>query len=275
MIQQNPFSIYDFLGYLIPGSLLLFFILFFQSVNSSNIDKISLSYILKPNYNFGAEGTTIFIILSYAVGHFLNFISSLLIERFSNWKYSYPSKYLLGFTVEHSFWMPRSEFMRNAWRLFVAFLILPVTICDYIFGDLLKFKFFYTRGLDPLLQEIVRDKGLNLINMLHNKKETIAIADFDFHRIFAHYTFENSKMHQGKLTNYVVLYGFLRSLTLITTILFWYTVFYFFNEELSLPWWITVGLCLISYVYFMAFMKFYRRYTLEALMIIAIDPNLK
>lgn len=272
MIQQNPFSLYDFLGYLIPGALLLFLITFFQTVDFDSIEHLTISHLLYVDYNFEFEEIVLFVIISYAVGHLVNFVSSLIIERYANWRYNYPSKYLLGFTANHSYWGTRQEFMKNVWRSLVPVFIFPITICDILLGSFLRFRFFYTRPLDRFLQEIILDKGLKLIHKLHIRTQggTIQIREFDFHRVFAHYTFENSKQHQGKLTNYVVLYGFLRSLTLICTLLFWYSLFQSSN---CITWSITAGLGLSSYIYFMAFMKFYRRYTLESLMLIAIDTD--
>lgn len=273
MIQQNPFSLYDFLGYLIPGALLIFLILFFQSIDFETTQAITLSHLLYTNYNFQLEQIALFIIVSYALGHLINFVSSLIIERYANWKYNYPSKYLLGFAQNQSYWGPRNEVMKKVWRLLTAIAIFPITICDIFLGNILQFRLFYTRPLDPFLREVIIDKGQKLINKLHHRTTGLPstqISDFDFHRIFAHYTFENSKMHQAKLTNYVVLYGFLRSLTFICIILFWYSLYLSSN---TLAWYITISLGFLSYIYFMAFMKFYRRYTLESLMIIAIDTD--
>ncbi len=274
MIQQNPFSLYDFLGYLIPGSLLIFLIMFLQTTNFENIDNLTLSNLFYTCHKFEIEQFTFFVIISYCVGHLVNFVSSLIIERYANWRYGYPSKYLLNLTPKnHSYWGPKKDKMKKVWRFITAIVIFPITICDLFLGSILRFRFFYTRPLDEFLREVIRDKGEKLINKLHIRKQglsTTRIDNFDFNRIFAHYTFENSKRHQGKLTNYVVLYGFLRSLTFICIILFWYSLI---QSKNIITWNITVILGFISYVYFMAFMKFYRRYTLENLMIIAIDND--
>lgn len=100
--------------------------------------------------------------------------------------------------------------------------------------------------------------------------------DFDFHRIITHYVYENSKHHQAKMSNYVALYGFLRTLSLIFNLLAIYfsiriICFLDFNLNNGIILFTLTG---ISYLSFMAFMKFYRRYTLEGLMIIVIDKDI-
>ena len=104
----------------------------------------------------------------------------------------------------------------------------------------------------------------------------LKMLEYDFFRIFAHYTFEHTKSHQFKLINYVVLYGFLRTLTFIMVILFWYmTYLMIITKSIQFDLRLLLLIGLISYSFFMAFMKFYRRYTLEGLMLIAIDEELK
>ena len=213
----------------------------------------------------------------------INFISSITIERYANWKYNYPSKYLLNFVEDHKFW--KGGFMIIIWKIIMIVILLPVVIFDFLLGNIFNFKAFYTKGLDDFLVKLIKDKGLILFDKLSpiGQKD---IRNYDFHRIFAHYTYENSKNHQNKLTNYVVLYGFLRTLTFISTLTFWFLILKLFrdyNGNVSLICNLNLnenliytifGLSIVTYIYFMAFMKFYRRYTLESLMLIAIDATL-
>ncbi|MFA6712186.1 MAG: hypothetical protein WCS33_05715, partial [Candidatus Caldatribacteriota bacterium] len=37
-----------------------------------------------------------FVIISYVLGHALNYLSSLTIERYSIWSIGYPSRFILG-----------------------------------------------------------------------------------------------------------------------------------------------------------------------------------
>lgn len=71
------------------------------------------------------------------------------------------------------------------------------------------------------------------------------------------------------------MYGFLRTLTLINIMIFWFLLHSIIidgNKNIGISTIIFVSF--VSYLFFMAFMKFYRRYTLEGLMLIAIDKEL-
>lgn len=89
MIRQNPFSLYDFLGYFIPGALLFYLILFIDYVENLS-ENFELKNFIEKNSDFQLDKVLFFIIISYSLGHLLNFISSITIERYANWKYNYP-----------------------------------------------------------------------------------------------------------------------------------------------------------------------------------------
>lgn len=272
---QNPFSLYDFMGYFIPGSLLIYLYLFI-----SDIEKLGKNFkidaFLKSNKDFQLDELLFFVIISYALGHLVNFISSITIEKFAIWMYGYTSKYLLGFHNK-KYW-GKNNCTGYFLRIILPIVIFPVATLDYFFGVLLRFKDLYTKELDLLLIDIINEKGLILIKKLYKTSATeINLSEFDdFFRIFAHYTFENSKQHQIKLINYVVLYGFLRVLTFISVVAFWFSIYnqLFTDSKLITPI-TTITISIISYVFYMAFMKFYRRYTLEGLMLIAVDTSLE
>lgn len=274
MIKQNPFSVYDFLGYFIPGALLIYlsvFIDYFKTLPGEFV----LEDFLNSNKDFQIDQVLFFIIISYALGHLINFLSSMTIEKFALWKYDYPSKFLLGFDKKN-YWRKNTK-SGYLWRILLPILIFPVALFDLLLGEILNLKDVYTRKLDEFLIDLIKHKGILLVNSLFgNNAKPQEIRNFDFFRIFAHYTFENSKNHQHKLSNYVALYGFLRTLTLIGVICFWYAVYNAcINCYCNLNIFIIIIFGIISYIFFMAFMKFYRRYTLEGLMLIAIDQDLK
>jgi hypothetical protein len=277
MLKQNPFSLYDFLGYFIPGALLSYLIVsinYIESITTSFVLNDLINNTIKVQFN----KVFFFIIISYAIGHLINFISSTTIEQYANWKYNYPSKYLLGYNYKGMWNIKKPS--SYLWRITLLILVFPITILDFLIGNVFGFNKFYTKKLDDFLIDLITSKGESLMNTLINKElkkkyKDIQLRDYDFHRIISHYTFETSKNHQFRMINYVVLYGFLRSMTLITIISIWYIIINHF-EKLTENKIITVLLILstIAYIFFMAFMKFYRRYTLEAFMIISIDENL-
>ena len=222
MIKQNPFSLYDFLGYFIPGALLIYLLIFFLNFDISNYDYTIDQFIINENSN-KFQNLLFFIIASYAVGHLVNFSSSVLIERYANWIYDYPSKYLLNIGKKFKFKTISCK------RIAIWIFIFPVSLFDLLLGQFLKFKNLYTKELDEFLIHCITQKGLKLINRLYKRTdeddETKDINDYDFFRIFHHYAFEHTKNHQSKMINYVVLYGFLRSLTFILVIIFWVLVY--------------------------------------------------
>jgi hypothetical protein len=284
MIKQNPFSLYDFLGYFIPGAFLIYLLIIIEKVKFFGNDFNFYDFLENQN-EIKIEKILFFFIISYVLGHLINFFSSITIEKYSIWKYGYPSKYLLGFKAKDYF----KPF--TLYRLILIILIIPVAFLDVIIGELFKFKKFYTRDLDVLLISVIKDKALYLLNeklygkpIRNEKNELIKLRDHDIFRIIAHYVYDNSNNHQQKLTNYVILYGFLRSLTFIFVLIFWFLIKEIVahktdetitNFDYSNLYLFTSIILLFSYVSFMAFMKFYRRYSLEAMMLIVIDPELK
>lgn len=90
--KQNPFSLYDFLGYFTPGAVFLYV----SIAISSRFFQFKLHDSLINAGFTKAEITVGLIILAYVLGHVLSFLSSVFVERFSNWMHGYPSKYLLS-----------------------------------------------------------------------------------------------------------------------------------------------------------------------------------
>lgn len=267
------------MGYFIPGALLIFLCL---SIDNLGYNDLIIDYFdVKGNYNI--EDILFFIIVSYSLGHLVNFLSSMTIEKFAVWKYDYPSKFLLGYEKK-DYWKKNNK-SGYLLRGLLPILIFPVAFFDLFIGEFLNVKDLYTRKLDAFLIEVIKHKGVQLANLLFNNEEvpidpserkSFNLENFDFFRVFAHYAYENSKKHQEKLNNYVALYGFLRTLTLISIITFWYSAYQVFIAKNScVNSYIIIASALCSYLFFMAFMKFYRRYTLEGLMIITVDKEIK
>lgn len=271
-MKKNPFSIYDFLGYVFPGA---FAICLFRYIYISNGTLKVMSFIesmLSNNDYYNWEDTVIFIILSYIAGHVIAYASSLTIEPFSVWKYGYPSAFLLGKT---RYYYGNSSDDKSKWRTaciyffktIVALFLLPILLFTLLLGDLLCLKYYYVKKLDNYLCECINCK----IKLLVQRLQLPSLEDFDnvdFHRIIYHYAYENSNNHIIKMDNYVALYGFMRSLCFIfncATIYFIYIVITN-NMLFSNYWFLLLSMSIISYFFFMAFIKFYRRFTLEALM---------
>jgi hypothetical protein len=107
LLQKNPFSLYDFLGYLFPGGFFLLIISLFNSIEVINVCNI-INGIVGKNSVFTERitfyNTLFFTISSYIVGQLLSYISTLTVERFSLWLYGYPSEFLLDQRDKIGFW---------------------------------------------------------------------------------------------------------------------------------------------------------------------------
>ena len=265
------------MGYFIPGATSIYLIQIVNTIKKSHC--VDLDVILISFPVIKTEGILIFLILSYVFGHLLSYVSSITIEKYAVWKYGYPSKYLLDINT-NKYWTGAKRFHSIFWRISLIFILLPTVILDFILGHYFGFKIFYSSKLDPMLVKLIKMK----INCLAEKIGMNSETGFqsgeanvsNFNRIILHYTYENSKNHQSKLSNYVAIYGFLRTFTLITNVLFWYFIYHtLFYGVFDLKFYLTITvISIISYIFFMSFMKFYRRYTLEGLMILAIDKEI-
>jgi len=96
--------------------------------------------------------------------------------------------------------------------------------------------------------------------------------EIDFHRVVMHFVYLHMPQSQRKTDNYIALYGFLRTITLISCLIFDYllcqqihTIFTIgYNGVINITAVVVlIVLFLICNILFMGFMKFYRRFTLE------------
>lgn len=284
-MKQNPFSLYDFMGYFVPGAVLIYGLVILDALEGSSTESFSgrLVLILDGLPKLRLEGVILMLIASYAIGHVLSFASSILIERYSVWMYGYPSRNLLDMNSKTML----DIFLSHSWygkvrMIILTLFILPIVVSDLLLGKVLKFEKFYSRPLDPNLIALVKLKTNRMLEKLIGIKKAEAkppsnnCEDYsDFFRIIQHYTFERSSHHQSKFTNYVALYGFLRTATLISVISIWYILYLAFTNG-GFSWNIAFALgilLIVGYTFFMGYMKFYRRYTLEGLMVLVVNEG--
>lgn len=274
---QNPFSLYDFLGYFVPGALFLYGVDCARS--RSDLVKLALSPLPDFNSEPKAEFYIPFVLCAYVIGHFLSVVSSYTIERYSIWRYGYPSKYLLRMRPG-TYWKidPRDKQKthRLLLRVAVPILMLPVWLLDVLLG-----KELYAKGLDPLLQSFIMQR---LDQLIVREGQYSAVADSpdkydqDWFRFIYHHSLEKAPTHVPKMQNYVALYGFCRTATLLGLIFFWlvfsgqFSVVHgagsfciCFSPTLLRTFWLLV-ISLGTFGMFVGFNKFYRRFSLEAFM---------
>ncbi|ENM3183038.1 hypothetical protein AB7B43_003562, partial [Salmonella enterica subsp. enterica serovar Johannesburg] len=226
-MNQNPFSFYDFLGYLIPGG---FFILlmYFCGLTFDLDIVVDLTELLKGQSQiFGVLNYASIVIISYIAGHFISITSAFFIEKYMNEKLGYPSQYLfnklsddLEIVCTPSCCEQDEDIKRKIKYRIIKAVLLPITPWDYATQ-----KLCYSQSLPFQLAnttwQIIKDgyeKKFRLDNEL--LKVGTGLHD-DLFRLAYHYVYEFSNQHQSKIQNYVALYGFCRNICLVFIITFW------------------------------------------------------
>ncbi len=301
-MRQNPFSIFDFLGYVFPGALALVIIAFFEQLPQlTSLSKVFEEAVvfIKGQNSSGTLGvleeTVIMTIISYVIGHIVAYLSSITVEKYSNWLFGYPSQFLLKELPKWYYWriskecrtqdsplkkpVGFAEWTGLFWRVLIGLFLLPLSICSITLGKFLNVKSFFVKPLDSTLKDAIN----NNVEKLKNSLGVTYSEGDDIHRIIYHYEYEHQPAHTSKMDNYVALYGFLRSMTFISnSASLWILIKYllpslrYFSNGID---WHYVLIFIISfgltYIFFMAFMKFYRRFTLESFMCLVIDDSYK
>lgn len=270
-LDSGLFSVYDFLGYLVPGILFLCGIYFVwvypcEFENFLNIGSMKIEHYL------------IFFVICYLLGHLLSFISSMTIEKYSVWSLDFPSRYLLG-KPALGFWFSCTKdkdpkhphasrakaFIRGLIKVVIFTILLPVSLTDIIVRKVFQLKDQYSRALGTEAMKFVK-KGIKEIveeNISENEKE----EDSDYFRILYHYAHEKAPNHVPKMENYVALYGFARTITFSFVILFWLSVVLgIVRQNFFCTLYVPIIIWILSFIFYMDFNKFYRKFSVEAFM---------
>ena len=267
-MKQNPFSLYDFLGYLIPGVAFLIGVVLLRRIGQ---DPETWTALLAPINVLGkVELFVPLVIVAYVLGHFLSYLSSITVEKYSIWTLGYPSQYLLALPVVPFLAPPKSVKPRRAVRILVAGLLAPLSLLEVV-CYWLGFRKLYAKPLDQFLVRFIVEQ----VNLFGKQQyahipapKTSLGEDQDFFRIVYHYTVEHAPAHAPKMQNYVALYGFARTLTLEAVTFFWLSVFFFLVGRY--PAQVFVGLAassaFASLLLYLDFNKFYRKFSLESFM---------
>ena len=288
-MDKNPFSIHDFLGYVLPGGVaLLLAYMVYKNPDTNYMTSQEFIDAIKNTIKALSEGgistielSVAYIIASYIVGHIVAYLSSITIERMSIWYYNYPSVFLIADERKARFfsdikeqWKDNKKFEASGnliLRVLVSLLLLPLTICLLLIKRLHLDQYFI-KPLDSYLKESIKLKFEILAKNL-GLSEIEKTKDSDTHRVIYHYMYENFPGHRAKMDNYVALYGVLRALTLIANIFILYIwkcqvcyICHHFTWGMicDYPYVKVFFIVFIQFLFFMAFMKFYRRFTFES-----------
>lgn len=289
-MEKNPFSFYDFLGYLFPGMLTLLIVIhiIYLKDTPSICDYFSITDFMntvKNKLSFDwLKSTLILIILSYICGQIIAYLSSVTIEYFANKLYKYPSYYLLHGEDRNFVYYWRTYFWDGLyfgnfiWRIILFFIAFPVTLFILLLGAPLKINKFITHPLDAYIRDSIQTKLFNLSQKLNLARPEIN-SDNDYHRIVMHYVYLNIPNCQRKTDNYIALYGFLRAICLISCIFTDILIIKglsTINFSASFDWkgfMLIITMAFLSNILFMGFVKFYRRFTLENYMALLTEKN--
>lgn len=301
--RQNPFSLYDFLGYLIPGFL---FIFFFVSIAKDTVCSLFIPDFITNLIQTESLYSYLFLtFFCYFFGHVLSYLSSITIEKYSIWTLGYPSCYMLKHKIPGfwcNFWNKfvsdrasdkkqiqissfvcrlgycLMSFLRSTVKLIMCTCILPVVFTDLIIRKLFMFREFLGKPLDEFLSDKIQmkinrfmeDQYSDLDTKIESEKSSLSNEprDPDFFRLIYHFVNEHTTNHYAKMQNYVALYGFARTMCFTSIVLFWALLIpaIFTHQLLYSYLWPAIALFLLSSILYLDFNKFYRRYTLEALM---------
>lgn len=295
-MNKNPFSIYDFMGYLFPGLLLIIIIVYvrndsFEISNVFHFRTLLDSVDIKKD-TFDLDKSILIVLLGYVAGHFVSYSSSITIESFANNIFGYPSEYLLhgNKLLWKDMWkryylcQARSSCKIARWvkigckfilKTAILLLLLPISLMTFFVGWMVDVNSYITRPIDEYLKTSILKKQYELA-----KRLGINYADVneqcDYHRLVMHYVYINVPECQRKVDNYISLYGFLRSITFVFCICFdcfficaMKTLDFDMAVNLNVVFEIIIlfFMCVLS---FLGFMKFYRRCTLENYMTLVV-----
>ncbi|WP_454756635.1 hypothetical protein [Cetobacterium ceti] len=278
-MNNKLFSIYDFLGYLVPAIFFTTVLTLISKIQNRNYSFKEINKIFKFTNTIKLESILSLIVIMYVLGHLLSYVSSITIEKYSIRTLGYPSKYLLGLKKEQGYFKIKENKVFRFLAYLLNFLFLfPITFWDLILShSFLKMSKIIAKPLEKEIQCILKKcicKNLTIkyeiFDFCHNSK-------IDFLRIIYHEIVENSERHFPKIQNYVALYGFSRTISLTLNILTFFLFYPFISHDISL----SLFLLLIALFSFSSFLmycsynKFLRKYNLEILMAYLIKNQSK
>ena len=289
-MNKNPFSIYDFMGYLFPGmmSYIIIAYCFRMGLDMAEITNMdNLRYLVKGSQmDFNLEKSVVIIVIAYILGHIMSYLSSVTIELFAKKVFGYPSEYLLKRGKSRNWWGIVKAFfaseaqssskkwfmiktaLRFVLKVFIFLLLFPISFSTYTFSYIFDINGWIVRPLDEYLKSSLKLKEFRLANKLGISHPDVN-QECDYHRIVMHYVYLNIPNSQRKTDNYIALYGFLRSISFVFCMTFFAFGAYALttvncSEPFDLDLLIALSLFFVlSYICFLGFVKFYRRFTLE------------
>jgi hypothetical protein len=269
--KPPSFSAYDFLGYIVPGlAMMLLADLSYQH----HLVKSGLTYssICARYGGFTWPSLIPLVLLAYFVGHLVSFISSASIEKHAVWTHGQPLNFIiyghksLYFDTGSSTSPKASKVL----RFMMAIFLFPIALFEIPLGRWLGLSGNYIKQSDDLIQQafqrsmvkVFKAIGIDVAQMQDRRP-----WEFGLDKLAIHCALERAPAHVYTLRNYVVLYGFLRSMALVLVIAFWgfwsHALFYLSTWVAAVTF---VFTSLFVFICYAAFIKFWFRYYTEAVM---------
>lgn len=261
----------------------MFIIYFLQNENGLEY-YFKFENVKTLNTNVSILYITFFVILSYTLGHILSFLSTLTIENFTVWMFGYPSKNLLGISKKERYFVKKKNknntdnfiltILSFLLRCLLFIFLLPISISSVSIGNVLNLNnSVYKKSLGKPYKKFIKTKIKTLFQTIHNSNYQMNFNKVDYNKLLIHHSYNINTPHQPKLMNYVALYGFLRVISFVFNLLSIYLFLHlFFSKQTDLKAdLITFFISsFLTYVTFLGYLKFYRRYTQENLMILLL-----
>ena len=284
-VERLPFTVYDIVGYFFPGVLAIAALSWFARGHFQS----DLFWLIEvgpeiqassemPEWFSGVLDVVVFGIVAFAIGHVISFLSSVTIERLTNEFVGYPSEYLLapmGFVgpVGQRFMTQRLKGFFKSSMVLLNVLFFPI------------YLFFVVVNVTGTIRAVVKPLTEPQANILRERFAATFQQDMADHppgssfALVCGYMFHNFPEIAARMYNYVVLYGFLRTLTFLSYVIavcFGIRVFVdLCSGTYPNAWFAFIVTMSICFCFLLAFIKFYRRYSREAVIsFITFDKEL-
>jgi len=246
------------MGYLLPGVFLVFGV--FVTYNSTDLFHDFGKFVKTNSTSVSFEISVVLVAVVYIIGHFFSFLSGFTVEKFSVWFFGAPEAYLFEKQPVQYFKEVHRKPADLLIRIGIFLAILPMSLFSLIA--------LRTGKLDLVERSIPETYQIALRKRFSELFPEIDFHTSDYFGLVYHYSFESFEGHAAKFQNYVALYGFTRCMSLVFTILLWYSICALFAGLLGIDLALIFipGAMLHSIVFFLAYNKFYRRFHLEVVM---------
>lgn len=273
-IENLPFTTYDLVGYLVPGGIIILYVLPYLEYDGGAV----LQILQHATWPIQVLILTAIVVFSYITGHIISYLSSEFSEKFVLRLLGYPTHFLL---IKRDV---KAKIRENLKKIFSRetdepiplftilvvifhFVITPPLLCIYCFMGL----DVYAKPMSKGASEACRERFQSL---WPNANIDFENGEQNWFELVSYYTLNKYPYVAPKAYNYVVLYGLLRSMFFISTIVCWLLVIEWFFLDVGMKpiidffqekWIAFVVFEFLTVCWGIAYCKFFKRYSKEIL----------